>query len=122
MFFKKKDETIQEISIQSEQVKLEYVNDTIGKQLQMLNLSEDDLKYLKLFKPHVDDNIQEIVDSFYRNLGMEASLINIINDHSSVDRLKVTLRRHICEMFAGEIDEEYFVKRKKLHKFMFELA
>ena len=92
MFFKKKNEMVQEILINSDKVTLEYVNDTIKKQLQMLNLSEDDLKYLKLFKPHVDDNIEQIVDAFYRNLGMESSLIDIINDHSSVDRLKVTLK------------------------------
>ena len=114
MFFKKKNETVEEILIHSDKVTLEYVNDTIKKQLQMLNLTEDDLKYLKLFKPHVDENIQQIVDAFYRNLGMESSLINIINDYSSVERLKVTLKKHICEMFAGKIDAEYFVKRKKI--------
>ena len=51
MFFKKKDGPIQETSIQSVKVKLEYVNETIKKQLQMLSLTEDDLKYLKIFKP-----------------------------------------------------------------------
>ena len=114
MFFKKKDGPIQETSIQSVKVKLEYVNETIKKQLQMLSLTEDDLKYLKIFKPHVDDNIEQIVDTFYRNLRVEASLIDMINDHSSVERLKITLKRHICEMFAGEIDEAYFAKRKKI--------
>ena len=113
MFFKKKDET-QEIPLQNVKVKLEYVNATIKKQLQIIDLSEDDLKYLKLFKPHVDNNIQQIVDAFYRNLSKEASLIDMINDHSFVDRLKQTLKRHICEMFDGKIDEDYFIKRKKI--------
>lgn len=114
MFFKKNDEPIQEISLQDVKVKLECANKTIKKQLQMLNLTEEDLKYLKLFKVHVDHDIEQIVDTFYRNLGMESSLIDIINDHSSVDRLKVTLKRHISEMFDGEIDEAYFLKRKKI--------
>ena len=56
----------------------------------------------------------QIVDAFYRNLSKEASLIDMINDHSFVDRLKQTLKRHICEMFDGKIDEEYFIKRKKI--------
>ena len=115
MFLKKKDEKAQEIALQHVNVKLEYVEDAaIRKQLQMLNLTEEDLKYLKVFKPHVDQNIEQIVDTFYRNLGMEQSLVHIINDHSSVDRLKVTLKGHISEMFSGTIDQEYFEKRKKI--------
>ncbi|AWE08876.1 chemotaxis protein [Lysinibacillus sp. 2017] len=117
MFFKKKEDTNQEISIQDVKVRLEYSEgSSIKKQIKMLNLTEQDLKYLKVFKPHVDQNIDQIVDTFYRNLGMEASLIQIINEHSSVDRLKVTLKRHICEMFDGQIDEVYFMKRKKIAK------
>lgn len=94
----------------------------VKKQLQMLNLTEEDLKYLKVFKPHVAENISQIVDMFYKNMGMEQRLVNIINDYSSVDRLKVTLQRHICEMFDGVIDSEYLAKRKKLHACMFTLV
>ncbi len=115
MFFKKKTENTQTIPMHDVKVKLDYTNgSSIKKQIQMLNLTEEDLKYLKLFKPYVDEDIEQIVDSFYRNLGMEASLIQIINDHSSVDRLKVTLKHHICEMFDGQIDETYFMKRRKI--------
>lgn len=115
MFFKKKDENNQQVALDNVRVKLEHVShSTVKKQLQMLNLVEEDLKYLKLFKPHVEQNIESIVDTFYRNLGMESSLVDIINDHSSVNRLKVTLKKHICEMFDGVIDEAYFKKRRKI--------
>lgn len=86
----------------------------IKQQIEMLRLTTEDLQYLKAFKPYVDENIGPIVASFYRTLGMESSLTKIINDHSSVERLKVTLTRHICEMFAGVINEEYFQKRQKI--------
>jgi heam-based aerotactic trancducer len=113
MFFKKKEE--QETSIQEGNVKLEYIEHSpTAKQLKMLDLTEEDLKYLKMFKPYIDENIEHIVDTFYRNLGMESSLVQIINDNSSINRLKVTLKRHICEMFGGTINEEYFYKRKKI--------
>ncbi|MER2039428.1 MAG: globin-coupled sensor protein [Solibacillus sp.] len=115
MFFKKKDENSHATSIQQVNVKLEYTeNSPIAKQLEMLDLTEGDLKYLKIFKPYIDENIEHIVDTFYRNLGMESSLVQIINDNSSIDRLKVTLNRHICEMFSGTINDEYFLKRKKI--------
>ncbi|WP_274308319.1 globin-coupled sensor protein [Solibacillus daqui] len=115
MFFYKKNHEVQAVDLKKVTVKLEVKGNTdVKKQLQMLNLTEEDLKYLKVFKPHVDENIDQIVDTFYTNLGMEQSLVDIINDHSSVDRLKVTLQRHICEMFSGVIDSEYLEKRKKI--------
>lgn len=113
--FKRKIETSQAIDISTIEVKLDTSNNTIiQKQIEMIQLTKDDLRYLKVFKPHVDLKIEEIVDSFYRSLGLEKSLVDIINQHSSVDKLKVTLRRHICEMFAGEIDAVYFDKRKRI--------
>ncbi|WP_341321638.1 globin-coupled sensor protein [Solibacillus sp. FSL H8-0523] len=117
MFFNKKKNEKQVIDWNTVDVKLESTrNSAVMKQLKMLGLTEDDLKHLKVFKPQVDENIERIVDTFYKNLGMEQSLVDIINDHSSVDRLKVTLKRHICEMFSGVIDSEYFEKRKKISR------
>ncbi|MEK4427261.1 globin-coupled sensor protein [Solibacillus sp. FSL K6-1523] len=114
MFFKKKD-AIPKTMISDVAVKLEYINNLkVRKQIQMLNLTEEDLKYLKVFKPHIDKNIEMVVGEFYQNLGMESSLTNIISNHSSVERLKLTLKRHICEMFEGIIDDEYFAKRIKI--------
>ncbi|BBP88294.1 hypothetical protein BsIDN1_19120 [Bacillus safensis] len=60
------------------------------------------------------DDIAHIVDKFYKNLEVESSLMHIIQDNSSVDRLKKTLRIHISEMFAGVIDEAYVAKRIKI--------
>ncbi|MEH7479426.1 globin-coupled sensor protein, partial [Bacillus altitudinis] len=40
--------------------------------------------------------------------------MHIIQDNSSVERLKKTLRIHISEMFAGVIDESYVAKRIKI--------
>ncbi|MER2192339.1 MAG: globin-coupled sensor protein [Solibacillus sp.] len=113
--FKRKQETSQIIDISKIEVKLDTSNNAIiRKQIEMIQLTKDDLRYLKAFKHYVDLHIDEIVESFYRNLGLENGLVNIINKHSSVDKLKVTLRRHICEMFAGEIDTQYFEKRKRI--------
>jgi heme-based aerotactic transducer len=38
--------------------------------------------------------------------------MEIINDHSTIERLKGTLRRHISEMFAGVIDRKFIEQRK----------
>lgn len=86
----------------------------IKKQMQMLHITNQDLQYLKAFKPYVEEKLDVIVDSFYSAVGLESSLIDIINRNSSVDRLKVTLRKHIGEMFDGVIDDEFFKRRMRI--------
>src|SRR4051794_40170754 len=82
------------------------------RQLAMLELTVDDLKYLYLFGDYVKQQIDVITDSFYNGIMQEVSLIDMINQHSSVNRLKETLKVHIAEMFGGQLNEVYFDKRK----------
>lgn len=114
MFFKK---TLHQerIEIDSYQVKIEVSKyPKLQKQLNMLKLTDTDLKYLCAFQPYVKKTINDIVDSFYEVLGMDSSLVSTINNHSTVERLKVTLRKHIYEMFSGVIDEEFIQKRERI--------
>ena len=114
MFFKK---TLHQerIEINSYQANIQVSkHPKLKQQLNMLKLTETDLKYLSAFQPYVEKNINDIVDSFYAVLGIDSSLVKIINEHSSVERLKVTLKKHIYEMFSGIIDEQFIQKRKRI--------
>nr|WP_275444062.1 globin-coupled sensor protein [Lysinibacillus fusiformis] len=86
------------------------------KQIEMLNVTKQDLQYLKAFQPYVMDNVDHIVNRFYNMIGTEQHLVNIISHHSSVEKLKITLRQHIIEMFNGTIDEEFYQRRVKIAK------
>ncbi|MGG1397291.1 globin-coupled sensor protein [Bacillus salipaludis] len=86
----------------------------VEKQLEMIGLTKTDLQVIHTLQPYVKENINRIVDQFYKNLENEPSLLKIINDNSSIDRLKKTLRRHIVEMFEGIVDESYLEKRIKI--------
>lgn len=115
MFFSKKVNENSQINLLAINVMLNASNDpNVKKILTMLDLTEEDLKYLKAFQPTIAANIDEIVDTFYDGLEVENELIKIINNHSSVSRLKVTLNRHIQEMFEGVIDNDYLERRKKI--------
>ena len=114
MFFKK---TLHQesIEIDSYEVKIEVSkHPRLKKQLNMLKLTDTDLKYLCAFQPYVKKTINDIVDSFYDVLGMDSSLVSTINNHSTVERLKITLKKHIYEMFSGVIDEEFIQKRERI--------
>ncbi|MBW7634266.1 globin-coupled sensor protein [Bacillus licheniformis] len=86
----------------------------LKKQLAMVDLTDEDLWVLSRLKPLVTEHIETIVTRFYQNLEHESSLMEIIHDNSSVDRLKKTLTIHIQEMFSGVIDEAFLEKRIRI--------
>jgi heam-based aerotactic trancducer len=86
----------------------------INKQLEMIELTTRDLALLTELKPFIEEKIDFIVTRFYDTLQKEPSLLDIINRHSSIDRLKQTLKIHVIEMFNGKIDEEFISKRARI--------
>ncbi|XVL95758.1 protoglobin domain-containing protein [Bacillus subtilis] len=99
---------------QKNRIQLTNKHADVKKQLKMVRLGDAELYVLEQLQPLIQENIVNIVDAFYKNLDHESSLMDIINDHSSVDRLKQTLKRHIQEMFAGVIDDEFIQKRNRI--------
>jgi len=86
----------------------------IERQILMIDLTEKDLQIINAIQPFVIEKIDLIADRFYKNLEKEPSLLKIINDNSSIEKLKKTLRQHIVEMFNGRIDASFIDKRIKI--------
>ncbi|MFJ5625400.1 protoglobin domain-containing protein [Peribacillus loiseleuriae] len=80
-------------------------------QMDMIQLRKRDLCIARSFQPLIKENLEEIVGNFYLNLEKQPGLMRIIQDNSSVERLKKTLFRHIYEMFSGQINDEYIKQR-----------
>lgn len=115
--FKMKTKVIESANLSNVQVSIDIPTQSpFTKQIELINLTVTDLKYLKFFKPYIDENIDEIVDEFYRTLGKDSNLTKIIAKHSAVERLKITLRQHVKEMFAGQINEQFLLKRDAIAK------
>lgn len=86
----------------------------VEKQLRMINLTEHDIAYLASVKKFVEPVIPQIVEKFYSAMNIEQSLVEIINDYSSTERLKKTLTAHILSMFDGVMDAAYLAQRTKI--------
>ncbi|WP_165820858.1 globin-coupled sensor protein [Pueribacillus theae] len=86
----------------------------LEKQLKMIGLTESDLLIARALKEYVEPYLDEIVTSFYARMENVSELISIINNNSTVERLKKTLRIHISEMFDGVIDEKFIHKRIRI--------
>lgn len=89
-------------------------HDDLNEQMRMIDLTEEDLRLLRLMKPVVERRIDDITDQFYNTVLGVNKLEAIILEHSSIERLKKTLREHIIEIFDGNVNEEYIAKRLKI--------
>jgi len=83
-------------------------------QINMLGITKHDLAIALKVKPYVEENIEEIVRTFYGSFEAGQGLIDIINEHSSVDRLKETLKAHVLKMFNGKIDLEDVKRMRRI--------
>lgn len=88
----------------------------IIKQLEIINLTVDDLEIIKGLQPLIKENHQILVETFYNTILKAENLKEIIEKHSSTARLRKTLEIHILEMFNGIIDYDFIEKRIKVAK------
>ena len=86
----------------------------LPRQIEMINLTKRDLQLLKALQPIIEKNVDAITEQFYATLTRQPNLNEIIQKHSSVERLKKTLRRHVLEMFNAAIDQTYLEARYRV--------
>ena len=93
------------------------VNDSsILQKMDMIRLTENDLKLIKCIQPLVKENIDQLVQEFYSTILQVDHLRKMIEKYSSVDFLQETLKTHLIELFNGDIDPLFLEKRFKVAK------
>jgi heme-based aerotactic transducer len=83
-------------------------------QMNMIDLTDVDLNIIRAIKPLMMERMDQIVDSFYQSVIDVENLEDIINDHSSIERLRLTLRDHLIELFDGQINLDFINKRLRI--------
>ncbi|WP_312469709.1 globin-coupled sensor protein [Neobacillus sp.] len=96
-----------EIALDSNQSELQ-------KQLSIIELTTRDLAIAKTIQPFLNEHLDLIVTNYYNSIQLEPSLKKIINENSTVERLKVTLKKHIFELFDGKIDDKFILQRNQV--------
>ena len=86
----------------------------LAKQILLLDLTKEDLAIISHFKQYAAELVPLMVDEFYNTISKASELTHIINTNSSIDRLKVTLTRHITAIFDGRINHTYVEDRKRI--------
>ncbi|MDF2557282.1 MAG: methyl-accepting chemotaxis protein [Bacillales bacterium] len=83
----------------------------LTNQLLIIGLGNRDLAIAKKIQPFIQEHLDTITTNYYNEIQKEASLLKIIKDNSTVDRLKKTLTRHLFELFDGKIDHNFINQR-----------
>lgn len=90
---------------------MDKIDSTIQKQIELIDLTEEDFINAKKMEPIIEENIACIVDYFYDGISKRSHLSKIVTDNSTFERLKKTLRKHIHELFQVEFDSTFYKKR-----------
>lgn len=88
----------------------------IASQLRLVGLKEKDIITLTKLKPLMEEHVVEIVDHFYDNIQAIPHLTEIIEEYSTIHKLKQTLERYILDMVSGDIGKNYIMHRKMIGK------
>ena len=86
----------------------------LSKQVELLSLTKEDLAIISHFKQYTNELVPLMVNEFYTTISKASELTSIINHNSSIERLKVTLTRHITAIFNGQFNYNYVLDRKRI--------
>ena len=119
MFFNQKNKTISPDRIYNwdhHQVILDIEEEKIKQKLSMIGINEDTLKIMKEQKSLFESNADRVVEKFYEKVSTIPHLMNIIDHHSTIDRLIKTQKLYFLSLSDGVIDDKYIENRKRIGK------
>lgn len=83
-------------------------------QVNVTDLTEDDVRNVPKLNDFINAYTDEIADQFYEKILTVPQLAAIIHQHSSVDKLKRTMRRHLSMMFTKDLNDDYLAERNQI--------
>ena len=89
-------------------------NERFKEKLDFLSLSQIRRESVSVLNAIYRENREYILDSFYSRLLEIPEFNQIINEYSSIERLKVTFDQHFKSLFQDELNIEYVFKRRQI--------
>lgn len=89
-------------------------NERFQEKLDFLALTKIRRDSVSFLRSIYQDNRKDILDKFYNRLLEIPEFKNVINTHSTVDRLKSLFDAHFISLFEDELNIEYVFKRRKI--------
>ncbi|MCA9725968.1 MAG: chemotaxis protein, partial [Kurthia sp.] len=93
---------------------LSHVGERAKERLDFLNIDQETLRIVKesadLLAPYKD----EMIDKFYGRIQSVDGLQTIINEYSTIDRLRKTMEKYLDQFLEAEVDQEYIMTRIRI--------
>ena len=81
------------------------------QQINYIGITENDLSLLHSKEKEFEIIVDQLVNELYKHVAAEPELLSIIEQHSTLERLKETQRWYFLSMASGVIDEAFIEKR-----------
>lgn len=80
---------------------------SLDEALQLLKMDAEQLALLKEVRHVIERDSDEIITNFYAHVTTVPGLKAIIDRFSSVEKLKVTMKKYLFSLFPEKVDEEF---------------
>ncbi len=91
------------------------ITDTaISQRMELLDFSTQDIELLSSFAPVVAQNLDALVDEFYRVQTSNPEIALLIGDLDTFNRLQAAQRKYVIDLFTGVYDLEYVNNRLRI--------
>ena len=86
----------------------------INRRMELFDLSVADMNLLTMYKVHIEENVDIIVDEFYEKQTQIDEIALLIGDADTLQRLRTAQRKYILDLFSGHLDSEYVNNRLRI--------
>lgn len=91
-------------------------------QMELIGLDEEDMKRLMSFQSVVSRHIEEITAIFYDKILAVPELKQLIEQRSSVPKLKGIVGKYVMSMFDGELTEQTIARKRQMAQIHFKMG
>jgi len=95
---------------------LKITDRDIAERKEMVGFYTSDEKALKECKDYIQENLDPIVDEFYRYQRSIQEIQLLIGDAETFRRLHSSMKRYVLELFEGYYDNDYVNRRLRIGK------
>lgn len=79
----------------------------LDEALRLLKMDAEQLALLREIRPVLEQDAEEIINNFYAHLTKLPGLKGIIDSFSSVEKLKVTMKKYLLSLFPEKVDDNF---------------
>jgi diguanylate cyclase len=89
-------------------------DDEIKRRRELVRLDDEEAALLSSCKPFIEEEIDSIVEEFYRVQMADGEVAKLIGEPETLQRLHGTQRQYVLDLFSGETGIEYVNNRLRI--------